>query len=143
MIPHGARLAAAALALAGAACQGGERAPAELRQFTENLVIRVSSDPQPPRAREAIVWKIVVRDKETGQPIENGEGRIFATSRDGASTWDGLEPGPELGTYYGRLRFVTAGEWAVAIQFRKDSTQRLERVDWMQDVRGARGEPGP
>jgi hypothetical protein len=94
----------------------------------------VSSDPMPPRARENVVYKIVVRDKKTRQPIDAGEGRIFATSEDRANTWDGLERGPELGTYYGRLHFITSGTWAVAIQFRRDSTASLERVDWMQDV---------
>ena len=71
-------------------------------------------------------------------PIENGEGRIFATSRDAVNVWDGLAAGPEVGVYYGTLNFITAGDWALAVQFRRDSTQRLERVDWMQDVRAER-----
>lgn len=134
------RLAAVALVGAlAAACDRTPRVP-ELRQFTEDLTFRISSDPMPPRARESILYKVVVRDKESGAPIENGEGRIFASSRDGASTWDGLEPGPELGTYYAKLNYITAGDWAVAIQFRRDSTQKLERIDWMQDVHAARGE---
>jgi hypothetical protein len=33
---------------------------------------------------------------------------------------------------------VTAGDWAIAIQFRRDSTKPLERIDWMQQVRGER-----
>ena len=41
----------------------------------------------------------------------------------------------ELGTYSARLMFVTAGQWAVGLQFRRDSTQALQRVqDWMQEV---------
>jgi hypothetical protein len=115
-----------------------EQKPIELRQWTDDLTLRISSQPQPPRAREPIVYKVVVRDKDSGQPIEKGEGRIFATSKDGANTWDSLEPGPELGTYYAKLKFITAGDWAVAIQFRRDSTKALERVDWMQSVRAAR-----
>ena len=63
---------------------------------------------------------------------------IAAQSRDGVRTWDALIPGPEVGTYYGNLRFLTAGDWAVAIQFRRDSTAPLERIDWMQAIRNER-----
>ena len=102
-------LGAAALAVAGAACDPQPRVP-ELRSASDTYLFATSSDPVPPRARERTVYKVVVRDKKTRQPIENGEGQVFATSRDGASTWDGLEPAPEIGTYYGKLRFVTAGD---------------------------------
>jgi hypothetical protein len=117
---------------------GPSQKSTDLRQWTDDLTYRISTDPMPPRARERVVYKVVVQDKESRQPIEKGEGRIFATSRDGANTWDALEPGPEPGTYYGGLKFITAGDWAVAIQFRRDSAQKLERVDWMQTVRAAR-----
>ena len=66
--------------------------------------------------------QIVVQDKKTGEPIETGQGRIFATSNDGANTDDGLAKGKEVGTYYGRLFFPTTGDWAVRLQFRRDST---------------------
>jgi len=125
------------LALVASGC-GPSQKNTDLRQWTDDLTFRISTDPLPPHAREKIIYKVVVQDKESNQPIERGEGRIFATSRDGANTWDALEPGPEPGTYYGALRFITAGDWAVAIQFRRDSTQKLERVDWMQSVRAAR-----
>ncbi len=110
----------------------------DMRQWTDDLTFRISNDPTPPRARERITYKVVVRDKGSGQPIEKGEGRIFATSKDGANSWDSFEPGPEPGTYYANMKFITAGAWAVALQFRRDSTQKLERVDWMQEVRAAR-----
>lgn len=125
------------LVLVASGC-GPTQKNTDLRQWTDDLTFRISTDPLPPRAREKIIYKVVVQDKESSQPIERGEGRIFATSRDGANTWDALEPGPEPGTYYGSLKFITAGDWAVAIQFRRDSTQKLERVDWMQSVRAAR-----
>jgi hypothetical protein len=103
----------------------------------------VTATPTPPRALEPIVYRIVVSDKKTGQPIETGEGRIFATSADRASTSDGLAKEKELGTYSGRLFFATTGDWAAAIQFRraKDPRLPLERVDWIQGVRTA-SEPG-
>ena len=125
-------LGAAALVLLGAC--GPSQQDLSMRQWTEDMAFRISSDPVPPYAREKIRYKVQVRDSKTGEPIEGGQGRIFASSRDGANTWDPLLPGKELGTYYGTLNYVTAGEWAVAIQFRRDSTRKLERMDWMQEV---------
>ena len=105
------------------------------RLFTEDFAIQVWLDPVPPRALEEIVFRVVVRDKETGEPIEGGEGRVFATNEDRKSIDNGFTKEPELGTYSARLMFVTAGSWAVGMQFRRDSTQGLQRVqDWMQEV---------
>jgi hypothetical protein len=130
----------AALIFAGLAC-GPSQEPSDLRLWSDKHAFRISSDPMPPRALEPARFRIVIRDRVTGQPLQQGEGRIFATSADGANTDDGLAKGEEVGTYYGRLFFVTAGDWAVAIQFRRDSTERLERVDWVQTVLPER-EPG-
>ena len=66
-----AMIAFAAIAAASACGQGQPKIP-ELRFWTDDLAFRVSSDPVPPRARERIVYKVVVRDKESGQPIEGG-----------------------------------------------------------------------
>ena len=106
----------------------------ENRQWSDSFAFRITVDPSPPRAIEDATYKIVVTDKTTKEPIETGQGRIFATSKDGANTDDGLAKGKEVGTYYGRLFFPTTGDWAVALQFRRDSTRRLERVDWTQAV---------
>jgi hypothetical protein len=136
--PLAPRRAAASLILwataALAAACGGEPRPRALRQLTDSYLFTISADQMPPHARERVAYKILVRDRESRQPIDAGEGQIFASNRDGASTWDGLAKGPEIGTYYGTLNFVTSGEWAVAIRFRRDSTAKLERTDWMQDV---------
>ena len=115
----------------------------ELRLWSDSYAFRVTMDPMPPRALEPVVYRIVVQDKKTGQPIESGEGRIFATSADRANTNDGLKKEKELGTYSGRLFFATSGDWAAAIQFRREKNPRmpLERVDWIQTVRAA-SEPG-
>jgi hypothetical protein len=122
----------AAVALAGAC--GGEDRPRALRQMTDSYLFTITPDQSPPHARENVSYKVLVRDRESRQPIDAGEGQIFANNRDGASTWDGLAKGPEIGTYYGKLNFVTSGDWAIAIRFRRDSTSKLERTDWMQDV---------
>lgn len=92
-------------------------------------------DPVPPRALEQITFRVVVRDKETGEPVEGGEGQVFATNEDRKSIYNGFEKAPELGTYTTKLMFVTAGTWAVGLRFRRDSTKALQRVnDWMQEV---------
>jgi hypothetical protein len=40
-----------------------------------------------------------------------------------------------VGTYRTTLTFVTSGEWAMGIQFRRDSTKVLQRtLDWRQTV---------
>jgi hypothetical protein len=130
------------LAVFAASCGGSPKAT-ELRLWSDSYAFRVTMDPMPPRALEPIVYRVVVQDKKTGQPIETGEGRIFATSADRANSNDGFKKEKELGTYSGRLFFATTGDWAAAIQFRRDKDPRmpLERVDWIQGVRAAR-EPG-
>ena len=130
--------AVGALSLVAAAC--GDRRPLrpEIRLSAGDFIMRISTDPMPPHARERQRWRVVVTDKETNQPIQNGEGRIFATSHDNRSIWDGLVKGEEVGTYYGNLSFLTSGEWAMAVQFRGDSARPLERVDWLQEVRPER-----
>jgi len=122
-----------------AACRSGPR-DLSMKFLTEDMELRVLPDPVPPRAREPIKYKVVVSDKETGEPIESGQGQIFATSADGIDAFDPLVKGPELGTYYATMHFITAGQWAVAVRFQRDSTKKLERMDWMQEVFPARGE---
>lgn len=134
------RFGAAAVILVVAGCNPGPRS-LDNRQWSDSYAFRISVEPTPPRAVEEARYKVVVQDKKTGEPIETGQGRIFATSKDGANTDDGLAKGKEIGTYYGRLFFPTTGDWAVALQFRRDSTSRLERVDWVQTVNNATG-PG-
>jgi hypothetical protein len=115
----------------------------ELRLWSDTYALRITMDPTPPRALEQVVYRVVVQDKRTGQLIETGEGRIFATSADRANTSDGFKKEKELGTYSGRLFFATTGDWAAAIQFRREKNPRmpLERVDWIQTVHPA-SEPG-
>lgn len=126
--------------LAGAALGCAPSEPRDLSQrlWTDDFEIRVISDPLPPRAQEPIMYTIFVRDKKTREPILNGEGRIFATNADRHSVWQAFTYGPEVGTYHSRLKFITAGEWAMGIQFRRDSTQPLQQtLDWRQLIRPA------
>ena len=131
-----------ALAAALTSCGSNPKA-IELRLWSDSYAFRVTVDPMPPRALEPVAYRLVVQDKKTGQPIETGEGRIFATSADRANTSDGFKKEKEIGTYSGRLFFATSGDWAAAIQFRREKNPRmpLERVDWIQTVRPAT-EPG-
>ena len=104
------------------------------------MAYQISADPVPPSAREDVIFKVLVRDKSSGQPIDGGEGRIYATSADGANVWDGLSRGPQAGTYYGKLHFITSGDWAMGLQFRRDSTRPIQKLDWRQEVTAATGE---
>ena len=131
--------AVAVAAVFAVACQRGPR-DLSMQLMTEDMTLRVLPDPVTPRARESVRYKVVVTDRETGEPIETGQGQIFATSQDGIDAFDPLVKGPELGTYYATMHFITAGQWAVAIRFQRDSTKKLERMDWMQEVFPARGE---
>lgn len=112
----------------------------QLRLDTDSYAIRVMADPLPPRARERTRYTVVVHDRRTKTPIESGEGRIFASNAgpedpDRRTVWDGLAKAEEIATYTANLNFVTAGNWAMALEFRRDSTSPLERIDWRQDVR--------
>lgn len=135
-----AALALATGALATAACGPGQDGPPPLRVWTTSYEFRITMDPSPPRAREPIRYRIVVLDRQTKQFVEGGEGRIFATSPDSANTWDSFVPAPEAGTYTAKLNYITAGDWRVNLQFRRDSLAPLEKAidDWVQAVRGAR-----
>lgn len=122
-----------------AGCTARDPAAAlDTRMWTDDLAFRIRLTPRPPFAREDIIVKVVISDKESGAPVENGEGRIYAMSRDSVRVFDGLERGPEPGTYYAKLNFLTAGEWAIGLQFRRDSTKKLETMDWLQSVQNAR-----
>lgn len=124
--------------LVAAACGPSADQPPGFRLRSDSYTFRVSSNITPPAAREPIEYTIVVLDRESGQPVENGEGQLFAQHRSGKKTWDGLAPAPEAGTYKATVSYLLAGEWAVGIRFRRDSTAPLERIDWMQDVRPER-----
>jgi hypothetical protein len=127
-------LALAVAAQAVTACQPAEQTT-DYRAFTAHYAFRISSLPLPPMAREKVRFKVVVRDKDTNQPIQGGEGILYAENRDGMKTWDSFTAGPEVGTYYAeRLNFLTAGDWAMGLRFRRDSTHALEQADWMQEV---------
>ncbi len=107
-----------------------------LRFATDDFDFRVTADVMPPRAIERITYTVVVTDRETQEPIANGEGRIFATNSDRKTVWNGFKYGPEVGTYRATITFVTAGEWAMGIQFRRDSSETLQRThDWRQHVK--------
>ena len=126
--------AAAAFALASTGC-GTSTRNTDIRQWTNDMAFRISVTPLPPVAEEMTTFKVVVQDKTSGQPIETGAGRIFATSPDRAEAYDGLAKGKEVGTYYAHIRFPVSGEWSIGMQFRRDSTSTLERTqDWQHTV---------
>lgn len=124
---------AAVLGLGGC---GPSQPVTDQRGWTDDFDVRIHSDVVPPFAEEPTHYTVTVRDKKTRQPIVNGQGRIFATNADRHSIYDGFVYGPEVGTYHATLTFLTAGEWAMGVQFRADSTQPLQRTrDWRQLIR--------
>ena len=126
------------LLLVAAACGEPQRPNFDQRLWTDEFEIRVTTIPAPPRAQDRIEFTVFVRDKKTRQPIVNGQGRIFATNSDRHSIYNGFTYGPEVGTYHTNLMFVTAGEWALGVQFRRDSTKPLQQsLDWRQLIRAA------
>jgi hypothetical protein len=132
------RLASLVAIVAFAACDSSSRPANEIRFTTDDYVIRVSAEEMPTRALDPIHWRVIVSDIKTGKPIENGQGRVFATNKDHKTIANGLAPTGELGTYRTNLMFVTAGLWAMGIQFRADSTQKLQQTqDWTQDISAA------
>jgi hypothetical protein len=136
MRPARLRMLAVAIAAAAALSCGAPADASVLRFATDDFEFRVQPDVSPPRAIERITYTIVVKDKKTQEPIVNGEGRIFATNADRKTVHNGFKYGPEAGTYRATIMFVTAGEWMMGIQFRRDSTQALQRThDWRQFVR--------
>jgi hypothetical protein len=137
LLRHAMAAVLGAVVLAGCTTRDPQ-ASLDTRMWTDDLAFRIRLDPRPPYAREETIVKVVVADKESGAPVENGEGRIYAMSKDSVQVYDGLERGPEPGTYYAKLSFLTAGEWAIGLQFRRDSTTKLETMDWLQSVRNAR-----
>ncbi len=120
------------------ACAPREPRDRTIRMYSSNYSFNIGSSEVPPYAREGTLYKVVVRDRKSRQPIETGEGQIYASDSTQKSTWDGFRKGAELGTYYGKLNFITAGKWAIAIRFRRDSLHALETVEWYQDVRNER-----
>jgi len=125
-----------------AACGSGTAPLNELRFVTDSFVVRVMVESKPTRALEPTYWRVIVNDVHTGKPIQGGQGRVFATNKDRKTVANGLEETGELGTYRTNLMFVTAGMWAMGLQFRADSTKALQRTqDWTQDILSA-DEPG-
>jgi len=134
--------AVASIAAAVVSCDSGPYKPPALHQYTMTYDFTIQPDEAPPHARDDVHYSVQVFDRKTRQPIENGEGQIFAGKPiDDAAptgpqtkTYDGFAYGPEIGTYHAKLNFVIPGTWAVAIRFRRDTLHPLERTDWMQDV---------
>lgn len=131
------------VATLAAGCGQSEAKVRQMHYISTDYSFTIEPEQAPPHAREPILYKVVVRDRKTREPIENGEGQIYSNNAEGARTWDGFTYGPQIGTYYGKLNYVTAGLWAVGIRFRRDSLHPLEKIEWMQDVLNERPSSTP
>src|SRR5579862_4879066 len=131
------------LAIIASACGRAGGNPPPLRETSTTYDFTIAPSQAPPHAREPIEYAITVLDAKTRQPIEGGEGQLFANDSTGGRTWDGMAYGPEVGTYHAKLNFVVSGLWAVAIRFHRDSLNPVERIDWYQDVLAGRDTTTP
>lgn len=129
-------MAVGAAAAIAAACTPTSATPVQgIRQGTQSYLFTITAESLPPHALDSVRYVVTVLDKKTKQPIQGGEGQIFAEHELGPYTWDGFVYGPGVGAYHGILRFAVAGTWSMALRFRRDSLSPLERVDWIQDVK--------
>jgi len=126
--------AIAAVCIGSASCGPSEAKQWEMHYISKSYLFTIVPSEAPPHAREDITYKVFIRDRDSREPIQNGEGQIYSNNREGARTWDGFAYGPEVGTYYGKLNFTTSGLWAIGLRFRRDSLHPLEKLEWMQDV---------
>ena len=124
-------------------CDRSEAKQREMHYITKSYSFTIVPSEAPPHARADITYKVFIRDRDTREPILSGEGQIYSNNREGARTWDGFTYGPEVGTYYGKLTYVTSGLWAVGLRFRRDSLHPLEKIEWMQDVLNERPSATP
>jgi hypothetical protein len=121
---------------------GGDNGPPPLREVSPSYAFEISADTLPPRAESDVHYTIRVWDRKTHDPIATGDGQLFAgkpidddiPTGPQSKTWDAMAASGEPGAYRAKLNFIIAGQWAVAIRFRRDSLHPLERIDWMQDV---------
>jgi hypothetical protein len=120
--------------LLAASCDGAST-NRELRQGTTSYQFTITVPNARPSVRDDVTYVIVARDRTTNQPIESGEGRIFA--RAGAELGDSLVKAPQVGQYTGTLRFPSAGGWVVGVQFRDQRVTAFEHTQWVQEVRSA------
>src|SRR5690606_3690482 len=104
--PGWTRSAAVALLAAAMVSCGPAPAVGMRRLWSGSVEIRPVADVRPPRALERITYTAVIIDKNTREPIANGEGRIFATNSSRKTVHNGFTYGPEVGTYRTTLMFV-------------------------------------
>ncbi|HET9424419.1 MAG TPA: hypothetical protein VFO55_03535 [Gemmatimonadaceae bacterium] len=137
----------AAGAIALAACGEGAGRDNAIRQSTRSYRFTVKADQLPPYANEWVNYTVTVLDKQTDQPVQNGEGQIYGqlTPEGRPYTYDGFVYGPEVGTYHARLRFAISATtadpdqaWQMGLRFRRDSLSPLEIINWQQQVRPER-----
>jgi len=126
-----------------ASCGRSEARQPEMHYITKTYSLTIVPSEAPPHAREDVTYKVFIRDRDTREPIQNGEGQVYSNNREGSRTWDAFTYGPEVGTYYGKLNYTTVGLWAVGMRFRRDSLHPLEKIEWMQEVMNERPSSTP
>jgi hypothetical protein len=109
-----------------------------LSQGTLSYLLEITTPGTPPRVGEAVTYAFFVRDRKTGQPIEAGEGHVFArAASDLVAT---LVKAPQVGRYQATLRFPRGGGWQVGVWFRDSSAGSAELTRWSQQVQPSSSE---
>jgi hypothetical protein len=133
---HLSQIVAAIGLLAAGGC-GSTQAPSELRQSTHSYQFSITVPAGPPIAADSVTYIIAVRDRNNDQPIETGEGRLFA--RSGEQIVAPLIKAPQVGQYRATIQFPHAGDWVLGIRFRSPGATEMELTQWGQQVRTAEG----
>jgi hypothetical protein len=127
------------LASAFSVACASDRLPGEINVRREGLRLRISAETLPPKAMDKVIFRVVVTDEKTGEPIHGGQGTVWGRNKDYHEISNGLLEAAELGTYETNLTFITAGVWQLGVLFRRDSTHPYASVNWTQEV----GAPRP
>ena len=90
-----------------------------MHYMTKTYLFTIVPSEVQPHARGDITYKFFIRDRDTREPIQNGEGQIYANNKEGARTWEGdwlpfpprlAAPAREAGVDAGRARRTTVGD---------------------------------
>jgi hypothetical protein len=126
-----------AVCVISAAC-ASDSPPGEINVRREGLRLRITAETLPPKAMDKVIFRVVVTDEKTGEPVHGGQGSVWGRNKDYHEISNGLAEAAALGTYETDLTFITAGVWHLGVLFRRDSTQPYASVNWTQEVRAPR-----
>ena len=118
--------------LLGACWRDGSSECREWRQGTAGYKFVIISPTVAPAVEDSVAYRLSVLNRSTGQPVEDGEGHLFA--RAGETVTANLMKAPQVGQYLATIRFPRAAEWSVTLRFRERTAKAFEETQWLQSV---------